>query len=127
MCKSISAVVLALFVLSGVASAQETTATLTGRLVDVQSLAVPGATVTITGPQGVRSFISDAEGRFQASFLTPGVYDVRAELQGFKVVEVNDVNVSLGQTSDISIRMEIGGLTETVEVVGSTVIVDTTS
>jgi hypothetical protein len=122
-----SAIVMALLVLTGVASAQETTGTLTGRLVDTQGLAVPGATVTIVGPQGTQSLVTDAEGRFSAPFLTPGVYDVRAELQGFKAVQVDDVSVSLGQTTDISLRMEVGGLTETVQVVGSTAIVDTTS
>jgi hypothetical protein len=122
-----SAIVMALLVYSGVASAQETTGTLTGRLVDTQGLAVPGATVTVTGPQGARSFVSDAEGRFNAAFLTPGVYDVRAELQGFKSVQVDNVTVSLGQTTDISLRMEIGGITETVQVVSSAAIVDTTS
>jgi hypothetical protein len=125
--KCMSAIVMALLVLTGVASAQETTGTLTGRLLDSQGLAVPGATVTVTGPQGARSFVSDADGRFSAPFLTPGVYDVRAELQGFKAVQVDDVTVSLGQTTDLSLRMEVGGLTETVQVVGSTAIVDTTS
>lgn len=113
--------------LTGLAFAQETTGTLTGKLVDAQGLAVPGATVTITGPQGSKSFISDADGRFSAPFLVPGTYEVRAELQGFKAVDIKSVGVSLGQTTELSVKMEVGGLTETVEVVGSTVIVDTTS
>ena len=125
--KYTSAVLLALLVVSGVASAQETTGSLTGRLVDSQGLAVPGATVTVTGPQGARSFVSDEEGRFNAPFLTPGIYDVRAELQGFKAVQVDGVTVSLGQNTDISLKMEVGGLTETVQVVSSAVVVDTTS
>ncbi len=65
-------IIVALLVLTGVASAQETTGTLTGRFVDTQGLAVPGATVTVTGPQGAKPFVSDAEGRFSAPFLTPG-------------------------------------------------------
>lgn len=125
--RRVSATVVALLILTGVASAQETTGTLTGQLIDTQGLAVPGATVTVTGPQGSRSLVSDAEGRFQASFLTPGTYGVRAELQGFKAVEVRNVTVSLGQTTEIALKMEIGGLTETVEVVSSNVIVDTSS
>lgn len=39
-------------VTTGLATAQETSGTISGRLVDPQGLAVPGATVTITGPQG---------------------------------------------------------------------------
>lgn len=122
-----SVMVVALLVLTGVASAQETTGTLTGRLVDTQGLAVPGANITVTGPQGSKSFVSDVEGRFQAPFLTPGTYDVRAELQGFKAVDVRGVTVSVGQTSDVSLKMEVGGLTETVQVVSSAAIVDTSS
>jgi outer membrane receptor protein involved in Fe transport len=119
--------VAALLATWGIASAQETTGTITGRLIDTQGLAVPGATVVLTGPQGAKSFVSDAEGRFQAPFLTPGRYDVRAELQGFKAVDVKGVNVSLGQTTDLSLKMEVGGLTETVEVTSSAAVVDTGS
>jgi len=107
--------------------AQETTGTITGRIVDPQGLAVPGATVTVTGPQGVKTTTTGADGRFTAPFLTPGTYAVRAELQGFKAVEQKDINVSLGQTSDVSLKMEVGGLTETVQVTGAAAVVDTSS
>ena len=125
--KRLSAVFLALLFLGGIAAAQETTGTLTGTVKDSQGLAVPGATVTVTGPQGSRNATTDAEGRFQVPFLVPAAYDVKAELSGFKTVDVQDVAVSLGQTTDIAIRMEIGGLAETVEVIGSSAVVDTRS
>jgi len=67
--------------------AQETTATISGKIVDTQGLAMPGATVTVSGPQGAKQAVTDGEGRFSVPFLTPGKYDVRAELQGFKRVE----------------------------------------
>ncbi|MFN2447785.1 MAG: TonB-dependent receptor domain-containing protein [Vicinamibacterales bacterium] len=117
----------ALLAAATVVSAQETTGTLDGRLTDTQGLAVPGATVTVIGPQGTKSAVSDDEGRFQIPFLTPGRYDVRAELQGFKAVEVKGVGVSLGQTQTINLKMEVGGLAETVEVMASTIVIDTTS
>lgn len=113
--------------LVGVASAQETTGTLIGRLQDSQGLALPGVTVTVTGPQGVKSAVSDADGSYRVPFLTPGVYDVRAELQGFKTVEQKGTTVSLGQTTTVNLQLEVGGLTEVVQVTGTTAIVDTTS
>jgi hypothetical protein len=113
--------------LAGIASAQQTTGTLAGKLVDGQGLAVPGVTVTVTGPQGARTFVSDADGTFQAPYLVPGSYSVRAELQGFKAVEQTGVTVSLGQTTNVNLRLEVGGLTEVVQVTGSTAVVDTTS
>jgi outer membrane receptor protein involved in Fe transport len=109
------------------ASAQETTGTLTGKLTDTQGLAVPGATVTVTGPQGSKSFTTDTDGRFNAPFLTPGTYTVRAELTGFKAVDITGVSVQLGQTTDVGIKMEVGGLTETISVVSSQVVIDASS
>src|SRR5688572_27254905 len=112
--------------LTGLAAAQETTTgTISGRIVDSQSLAVPGATVTVTGPQGARTAVTDGDGRFNVPFLTPGVYNVRAELQGFRVTEQQNITVSLGQRLDLNLSMEVGALTETVSVTGSAPVVDT--
>ena len=104
--------------------AQETTGRIEGRIVDAQSLPVPGATVTATGPQGEKTAVTDTDGRFTLPLLTPGAYQLRAELQGFKVVQRNDVNVSLGQTADVGLQLEVGELSETVIVEGVVPIVD---
>jgi outer membrane receptor protein involved in Fe transport len=122
----VSALLIALaLALPASAGAQETTGSINGRVVDTQGLGVPGVTVTVTGPQGARSFVTDAEGNFRGPYLTPGTYSVRAELQGFKSIEQKNINVSLGQTVDLNLRMEVGGLTETVEVTGGSPVVDT--
>jgi outer membrane receptor protein involved in Fe transport len=104
---------------------QETTGTMTGQVVDAQGLAIPGATVTITGTQGAKTVTSDGEGRFDVPFLTPGKYAVKAELQGFKTVEQQDVTIGLGQTVNLPLKMQVGGLTESVQVVGAPDIINT--
>jgi len=108
-------------------AAQGTTGQLAGRIVDAQGLPVPGATVTVTGPQGAKTSVAGADGRFIVPFLTPGVYSVKAELQGFKAVEQKDITVSLSGTADVSLKMEVGGVTEVVQVTGSVRAVDTTT
>src|SRR5262245_32624031 len=112
---------------AGLAAAQETTGTITGHTLDAQGLAVPGATVTVSGPQGQKTAITDEQGRFAFPFVTPGIYTVRTELQGFKTVERKDITVSLGQNVDIPIRMEVGGVTETVNVLAAPPLIDQTS
>src|SRR5215475_202533 len=107
--------------------AQETTGQIAGQLLDSQGLAVPGATVVATGPQGAESTTTTGDTRFSIPFLTPGTYSVRAELQGFKAIEQKDVNVRLGQTAEVALKMEVGGLTETVQVTGAVRAIDTTS
>ena len=107
--------------------AQETTGSIRGRVADAQGLAVPGVTVTATGLQGAKSATTDGEGRYAIPFLTPGSYAVRVELSGFKAVERKDVVVGLGQTVDLPVKMEVGGVAETVNVTGSTPTIDTTT
>jgi len=109
---------------AGVARGQETTGTINGRVTDAQGLAVPGVSITVSGAQGTKSATTDAEGRFSMPFLTPGRYDVRAELSGFKVVEQKGVTVALGQALDLPLKLEVGGVSETVQVVGTTDVVN---
>jgi hypothetical protein len=118
--------VIALLCVSAVA-AQETTGRIEGRTVDDQSLPVPGVTVTATGPQGEKTAITDGDGRFTVPFLTPGTYQLRAELQGFKAIEQNDISVSLGQTVNLELKLEVGGIAQTVNVSGAAPPIDTRS
>ena len=125
---SIVAIIACVFLLVGrPAAAQDTTGTISGRAVDTQGLVLPGVTITATGPQGVKTTVTDGEGRFTIAFLTPGRYTVHADLQGFTRVERPDVLVSVGQTVDIPLSMKIGALEETVQVVAPAASVDTTS
>jgi len=109
------------------AAAQQTTGTISGRIADAQGLAVPGVTVTATGPQGAKNTVTDTEGRFTIPFLTPGTYTVRAELQGFKPIDRPDVQVRLGQNVELPLTMQVGAVTETIQVTAAPPTIDTTS
>jgi outer membrane receptor protein involved in Fe transport len=109
------------------AFAQETTGTLTGHVIDAQGLAVPGAKITITGGQGVKSVTSDAQGRFSVPFLTPGAYTVRAEKNGFAPAEQKNVAVSIGTPIDVSVKLELETVSENVNVTTGGEVISTTS
>jgi hypothetical protein len=109
------------------ASAQDTAGTISGRIVDAQGLALPGVAVTVTGAQGVRATVSDAEGRFTVPFLTPGTYVVRAELQGFSSMEQPDIAVRVGATVQLPLVMRVGAIQERIQVEAVSPTVDTTS
>ena len=55
----------------------------------------------------------------------PACTPFAGELTGFKAVERQNVTVSLGQRLDLNFTMEVGGLTETVQVVGTSPVIDT--
>ena len=122
----ISALLLALVVvMTGVATAQEiTSGSFAGQVLDTQGAAVPGATVTITGEEGTKTFVTDGEGRFFAPFLTPGTYTVRIELSGFAPIE-RMVVARLGQRMTLAdLELRVGGLTEVVQVSAAPPVVD---
>src|SRR5579872_1221591 len=90
------------FVLLSCASAfaQQTTGSVSGRVVDQQGAAVPGATVTAksTATGFTRNETSDAEGVYRVSALPVGTYDITAELSGFTTVSRKAIEISVGQT-----------------------------
>jgi hypothetical protein len=113
----------------GLAMAQETTTgSLTGLVVDSQGSPVPGATVTVTSAQGSKVFTTDRTGRFFAPFLTPGIYSVKVELTGFSAAEQKNIEVRLGQRLELqTFVLKVGAVTETIQVVAESPVIDTTS
>jgi Carboxypeptidase regulatory-like domain/TonB-dependent Receptor Plug Domain len=107
--------------------AQETTGAIAGRIADPQHLPISGAAVTVIGPQGSRATSTDLQGRFSFPFLTPGIYAVKSEATGFKTTEQQGVVVKLGATVELDLSLELGVLTQVVEVKPESVVIDMTS
>jgi hypothetical protein len=106
-----------------------TSGAINGQVTDNTAAALPGVTVTISGPtmMGTRTAISDAQGVFRFPAVAPGDYKVVFELEGFSTVERQPVTVGLGFTATLNTVMGLAELQETVTVVGSTPLVDTQS
>ena len=56
-----------------------------------------------------RETVSGADGSFFMSALTPGLYEITAELSGFKKYQRGAVRVEVGKTFAIDIPLELGG------------------
>jgi hypothetical protein len=112
---------------AGLALAQETTTgTITGRVLDQSDAVVPGATITITSEQGTKTVVSDQRGRFMVPYLTPGPYSVRVEIQGFAPMVQDNVDVRLGQRTELVFTLQVGTIQETVTVTEASPTVDLT-
>jgi hypothetical protein len=123
-----SLIVLALFALPPhAASAQVTTATLSGVVSDQSGGSVPGATVTIRNVDtgAMRTAVTDPDGRYRASALEPGTYEVTVELQGFQKTRRDAVQLSIGQNAGLDLVLSIGKVEDVVTVTGEASIVDT--
>ena len=111
------------------AFAQQTTGNITGRVLDPQGAAIPGVTVTAKSAATgfTRTEVSDAEGLYRLASLPVGTYDVTAELQGFTTVSNKDIVVNVAQSVTLDFALKVAQLAETVNVTGSTPLIETTA
>lgn len=111
------------------AGAQQGTAELRGRVTDAQAAVLPGVSIIVTNQDTgmFRELVSNPDGTFFAGGIRPGRYEVTAELTGFKRYARRDVLVEVGKTTTVDVRLDLGGLTESVTVTGDPALVDTTS
>ena len=100
---------------------------LSGVVLDPAQAVMVGAAVTITGPTGTATKTSNEQGDFTFSGLIPGLYDVKVAKDGFKSTTVQKVEVGINKTSTIRVALELGAVTQTIEVVASAVSVESTS
>jgi outer membrane receptor protein involved in Fe transport len=98
--------------------AQESRATITGRVTDPSAAAVVGAKVQATNIQtGVAvTATSNESGAYLLPFLLPGKYRVTAEATGFKKWSQNELELRVNDSVALDVRLEVGGQTEMVEV-----------
>ena len=121
--------ILALGVLAGVATAQDFRGAVGGRITDESGAVLPGVTVTVTNKNTNihNESVTNETGTYSLLYLTPGTYSVSAELQGFKKVVRDNVEIRLGDRLELDFKMEVGRLEETVNVAAETPLLETRS
>src|SRR5207249_2132156 len=105
---------------AGPARAQAVYGSVAGIVSDSSGGIVPGATVTITSVdrQTSDTVVTNESGRYVKERLLPGVYEVKAELAGFKTAVFSEIRVNVDTQTTLDIRMAIGEVTENVTVAG---------
>ena len=100
------------------ASAQAVFGSIIGTVTDPNGAAVPNAKVTVTN---VRKGTSDSvttngDGNYSATHLIPDVYKIKVEVPNFKSAEIPNIQVLADTAPRADVKLEIGQVTESVEV-----------
>jgi hypothetical protein len=105
------------------------TGTLTGTISDPSGGVLPGVTVTAKGAQTglTQQSISGGSGEWRIPGLPLGVYEVSFELDGFKKLVRSGVTVEAASIRSLPVTLEVGGVTETVQVSGDARLLDVTT
>src|SRR5262245_60039399 len=117
---------LAALLLAGISFAQETTAGLQGTVRDSSGGAVANGTVEVSGPAliGTRKVQTDSAGGFRVAALPPGEYTMSVSAQGFRTFKQAGIDLQVGRLPSIEVKLEVGVVTQTVEITGTAPIVD---
>jgi len=103
--------------------------TLSGVVTDSGGGVIPGATVVVknNATNVSQTVVTNAAGAFSVPALNAGTYTVTVSLSGFKTVVISDVRLLAATPAEVKAVLEVGALTETVEVRGGTELVQTQS
>ncbi len=105
----------------------QTAATIVGDVADPSGAAVPGVVIKVTndGTGAVREVSTNEAGQYRVTPLNPGTYAVQAEAAGFKTQVRSNVTVQVSAVLEIDFRLELGEVTETIEVTGAAPVLQT--
>jgi carboxypeptidase family protein len=108
-------------------AAQVLYGTLVGNVVDPTAAVVPGATVTViqTETALTRQVQTDSRGGYTVSTLAAGTYTVKIEARGFKTYSKSDVRVAINTVSRVDATLQIGAVSQTVQVSASAAVLQT--
>jgi len=111
----------------GLAAAQAVTGSLVGNVKDASGSAVAGARVVATDIERgtTRDGVTNEEGNYTISSMDPGTYRVEIEQAGFKKFISAGTEVRINSTVRVDAALEVGGVTEVVQVTGDTALLKT--
>ena len=117
------------FLMFCVSLGAQTKGTINGYTKDPTGAFVPGVNVTITDERtGLsRATTSDATGFYQVLGLVSGVYTIEAEITGFKTFRNTAVVLTVDENVRADVQLELGDVTESIEVVAAAAQIDTFS
>jgi len=104
------------------APAQAVYGSILGTVTDPNGAAVPNAKVTVTNVhKGTSDTVTtNSDGNYSATHLIPDVYSVKVEVPNFKTADVSNIAVLADTSSRVDVPLQIGQVSESVEVTAET-------
>lgn len=120
-------VVVCLFAISGFSYAQEFRASISGHVTDATGASVPQAKVQATNQatKEVSNATTDNAGSYTIPLLQPGTYRLTIQATGFKQYVRDRISLEISQAAGIDAKLELGDVTQSVEVIGDAALLET--
>jgi len=122
-------VVLLSTLFTGSLFAQSPTANIVGRVVDQTGAVIADAKIRVrhVETRDLREVATDVSGEFTVANLPPGHYRIMVEKEGFKRLDERGLELQIDQTARLDFTLQVGAVTEVVEVVAAAPLLNTES
>jgi len=112
-----------------VSLAQVATGSLSGNVLDAAASAVPNAKIVASNAttSSVSETVSSSSGIYLFPALPPGTYTVTVEKPGFKKLSRQNVEIRVGQRIDMDVKLDVGDVTQSVDVTADVPLLETTT
>lgn len=119
--------VIALFLAASALYAQTTTGTISGNALDPSGSRVAGVEVTLTNAQTreAHTAVTSATGDYIFTNVPAGDYLLDAQSKGFKHEHREGVHLDANQNARVDFSLQVGQVSETIDVSGDAALVDT--
>jgi len=105
------------------------TAQITGTVTDTTGAVIPGVSVTVTNEDtGIKWEATTNEvGNYTIPLLQPGNYRIELHSEGFRPVSRSGIRLEVAQTARLDFKLEVGPVTESIEVTDTAPLLDVSS
>ena len=116
-----------LFLLPALAHGQRITGSIEGRATDASGAVLPGVEITVTSDATgqVRTSLTNETGRYNFPILPSGTYSVQTSFPGFRSEIRNGVQVEVDRNARVDFELQVGQVTETIEVTADAPLIET--
>ncbi len=111
----------------GLSAFGQTFGDISGEVRDPSGAGIAGVQVIVTNTatNAVRTAVTNEGGSYSVPALVPGLYNVKVEKTGFKIVTRTNIEIQVQQSARIDVDLPLGSVTESVEVSGSAQLLST--
>jgi hypothetical protein len=120
---------IAALLVCAMAFSQTTSSRVSGSITDPQGAAVPGASIAILNPVTGQAFStqSNAQGDYVVPAIPAATYRITITAKGFRTSILTDIKVDAAVPATVNAKLEVGTLSETVEVSAAADVIQSTS
>ena len=112
---------------AGLASAQTLTGSIAGTVRDEQGAALAGATLSLLGPMGTATAVTDPRGAYRFPTIDPGAYALQVELPRFQPRRQEGLVITIGRQLTVDFTLKVATRIEEVDVILESALVDVTN